>query len=41
MVDIAKEVQNTVPQNVLTANIPSSFTAALDTVSELHRLQAL
>ncbi|KAI9455150.1 hypothetical protein BJY52DRAFT_1224767 [Lactarius psammicola] len=33
MVEIAQEVQKTVPQNVLTVNIPSSFTKALDTVS--------
>ncbi|KAH8986018.1 hypothetical protein EDB92DRAFT_1818469 [Lactarius akahatsu] len=32
MVDIAKEVQKTVPQNVLTVNLPSSFTNVLDTV---------
>ncbi|KAI9455080.1 hypothetical protein BJY52DRAFT_1151944 [Lactarius psammicola] len=33
MVEIAQEVQKTVPQNVLTVDIPSSFTKALDTVS--------
>ncbi|KAH8977864.1 hypothetical protein EDB86DRAFT_3157238 [Lactarius hatsudake] len=32
MVDIAKEVQKTAPQNVLTVNLPSSFTNVLDTV---------
>jgi len=34
MADIAKEVQKTVPQNVLAVNLPSSFTNALDTVRE-------
>ncbi|KAI9455148.1 hypothetical protein BJY52DRAFT_1427134 [Lactarius psammicola] len=33
MVDIAKEVQKTVPQNVLTVDLLSSFTNALDTIS--------
>ncbi|KAH9059749.1 hypothetical protein EDB87DRAFT_1562862, partial [Lactarius vividus] len=32
MVNIAREVQKTVPQGMLTANIPSSFTKALDPV---------
>ena len=32
MVEIAQEVQQTVPQTLLTVNIPSSFTEALDTV---------
>ncbi|KAH9005511.1 hypothetical protein EDB86DRAFT_2795794, partial [Lactarius hatsudake] len=32
MVDIAQKVQKTVPQGVLTVNIPSSFTTALDPV---------
>ena len=38
MVEIAQEVQQTVPQDALTANIPSSFTEALDTVRESNRL---
>jgi len=38
MVDIAQEVQKTVPQNVLTVNIASSFTEALDTVRESNGL---
>jgi hypothetical protein len=32
MVEIAQGIQQTVPQNPLTVNIPSSFTEALDTV---------
>ncbi|KAH9021918.1 hypothetical protein EDB84DRAFT_1678554 [Lactarius hengduanensis] len=32
MVDIAEEVQKTVPEGVLTVNIPSSFTTALDPI---------
>ncbi|KAH9029438.1 hypothetical protein EDB85DRAFT_1967038 [Lactarius pseudohatsudake] len=32
MVDIAQEVQKTVPEGVLTVNIPSSFTTALDPI---------
>ena len=38
MVEIAQEVQQTVPHDPLTANIPSSFTEALDTVRESNRL---
>ena len=38
MADIAKEVQKTVPQNVLAVNLPSSFTNALDTVRESNGL---
>jgi hypothetical protein len=34
MADIAQEVQKTVPQNVMTVNIPSSYTEALDTVRD-------
>jgi hypothetical protein len=32
MVEIAQEIQQTVPKDLLTVNIPSSFTEALDTV---------
>jgi hypothetical protein len=32
MVEIAQEIQQTVPQDLLTVNISSSFTEALDTV---------
>ena len=38
MVEIAKGVQQTVPPELLTANIPSSFTEALDEVRALNRL---
>ena len=37
MVEIAQEVQQTVPQTLLTVNIPSSFTEALDTVRGSNR----
>jgi hypothetical protein len=32
MVEIAQEIQQTVPKDLLAVNIPSSFTEALDTV---------
>jgi hypothetical protein len=41
MVEIAQEVEKTVPQNVATVNIPSSFTNVLDTVRESNGLQLI
>ena len=38
MVEIAQGVQHGVPQELLAANIPSSFTEALDTVRESNGL---
>lgn len=38
MVEIAQGVQRGVPQELLAANIPSSFTEALDTVRESNGL---
>lgn len=38
MVEIAQGVQRGFPQELLAANIPSSFTEALDTVRESNGL---